>query len=285
MLVRDEESEDLFLCSMPGKFKLQKIRPIVGDLVEYTPSHGKTGRIENILPQKNLLKRPRISNIDQIVLVNSLVKPKVSTYIIDKFLVLSEKAGIDTIIVFNKVDLLGDHRELDRLIEMYGDYYKIILTSTKKEIGLDKLKDVFKNKTSTLAGMSGVGKSSLLNKLDPKIGLKVAEISSRLERGKHTTTHVELLSFKFGGLIADTPGFSNLYLGNIAQDELKNYYRDMKSNEGYCAFSDCLHLEEPGCYIKELIESGDFCPERYENYKKMYLEIEENFRGGKVQWQ
>lgn len=281
MLVRDEENKDLFLCSMPGKFKLQKIRPIVGDLVEYTPSHGKTGRIENILPQKNLLKRPRISNIDQIVLVNSLEKPKVSTFVMDKFLILSEKADIDTVIVFNKIDLLEDNNELEKFIKIYGDYYKIILTSTKKEIGLDELKEVFQNKTTTLAGMSGVGKSSLLNKLDPKIGLKVAEISSRLERGRHTTTHVELLSFKFGGLIADTPGFSHLYLGDIEQDELKDYYRDMRSNSGYCAFSDCLHLDEPGCYIKELVESGDFSSERYSNYKKLYLEIGENSKGGK----
>lgn len=284
MLVRDEENKDLFLCSMPGKFKLQKIRPIVGDLVEYSPSHGKTGRIENILPQKNLLKRPRISNIDQIVLVNSLEKPKVSTFVMDKFLILSEKAGIDTVIVFNKVDLLEDNNELEKFIKIYGDYYKIILTSTKKEIGLEELKEVFQNKTTTLAGMSGVGKSSLLNKLDPKIGLKVAEISSRLERGRHTTTHVELLSFKFGGLIADTPGFSHLYLGDIKQEELKDYYRDMRSNSGYCAFSDCLHLEEPGCYIKELVESGDFSSERYENYKKLYLEIGEDNKGGKKQW-
>lgn len=275
MSVAEDETGKVYQCSMPGKFKIQKIRPIVGDAVEFIQAEGKTGRIENILPRKNELSRPRIANIDQVILVTSLKEPDVPFYILDRFLVLSEYQELPTIIVVNKMDLLENETTLADLKNIYGEYYPILTVSSKTGENIDKLKNLLKTKVSTMAGMSGVGKSSLLNTIEPGLKLRVSEISKGLDRGKHTTTYAQFLYFEFGGFIADTPGFASLELPEILPEELSEYFRDIDDHRGYCAFSDCSHINEPDCYVKELVETGDLSFSRYESYVKMYEELKE----------
>ncbi len=258
---------------MPGRFKKLGIRPIVGDIVEFISTGESSGIVENILKRRNELKRPRIANVDQIVLVTCLEEPAVPFYILDRFLVLAEYSGLPTVIAVNKVDLLRSREFLRELYHTYGEYYNIIEVSAKTGHNIDLLREVFKGKISTMAGMSGVGKSSLLNALNPGLRLKTSDISRRLDRGKHTTSRVELLEFDFGGYVADTPGFASLELPELMPEELKEYFRELKAHSGYCAFSDCVHINEPNCYIKELVETEDIPLTRYESYKKMYEEL------------
>lgn len=271
--VEDWETGQRYMCKLRGRFKLKGIRPIVGDIVEYMPDSFKSGRIENIYHRKNELKKPRIANVDQVILVTTLKQPKVSLKMVDRFLVLAEKAGLQTVIVFNKIDLLDsvELTELENIENIYSRYYKTLRTSVKKGTGLKELKEVLKNKISTMAGLSGVGKSSLLNSVSPGVSLKVGEISERLQRGKHTTTHAELLRLEFGGYVADTPGFANLDISDIKSVELKDLFPEFLE-AGTCAFPDCVHINEPGCSIKKAI--GKSIPEsRYESYISFYHEL------------
>ncbi|MDI3473171.1 MAG: ribosome biosis GTPase / thiamine phosphate phosphatase [Thermotogaceae bacterium] len=274
--VEDWETGKRYICKLRGKFKLQNIRPIVGDIVEYIPDSNDSGRIESILHRKNELKKPRIANVDQVVLVTTLKQPEVSLKMVDRFLILAEKALLPTVIVFNKIDLL-DSKELETLEEIssiYSRYYRVLKTSVKKEIGLEELKEVLKDKISTMAGLSGVGKSSLLNSISPGVKLKVGELSEKLERGKHTTTHAELLRLEFGGYVADTPGFANLDISDIKPEELKELFPEFSEVES-CVFPDCVHINEPGCSVKQAV--GIFIPEsRYESYADFYMELSEN---------
>lgn len=282
MEVVDNETGGRLLCTMPGRFRMQGIRPIVGDRVEYSLSGNGQGRIESILTRETELLRPRISNIEQILLVLSLREPAVQNVITDRFLVLAEYAKLPVVVVINKIDLLADD-EIKEFSEIYGEYYNIHQVSSKKEININQLRDILKGKISVMAGMSGVGKSSLLNTLNPGLKLRVSEISRGLERGRHTTSYVELLQFDFGGLIADTPGFANLELPEIEPDCLKRYFPEIDQESGMCAFSDCVHIDEPGCYVKELIKAGNIHESRYESYLSMYNELKERERekGGK----
>ena len=274
MEVVDAETGGRLICTMPGRFRLQGIRPIVGDRVEYALSGDGQGRIESILPRKTKLLRPRISNIEQILLVLSLKEPAVQNLITDRFLVLAEYAKLPVTIVVNKIDLINNE-ELDRFSDVYGEHYEICPVSSKYGINLDRLREVLKGKISVMAGMSGVGKSSLLNSLNPGLKLRVSEISRGLERGRHTTSYVELLQFEFGGLIADTPGFANLELPVIAPENLDKCFPEISQEQGMCAFSDCVHVDEPGCYVKELVEAGSIHRSRYESYLIMYNELKE----------
>jgi len=282
MEVVDNETGGRILCTMPGRFRIQGIRPIVGDRVEYSLGGNGQGRIESILTRESELLRPRISNIEQILLVLSLREPAVQNVITDRFLVLAEYAKLPVVVVINKIDLLSDG-EIEKFIEIYGEYYDIRRVSSKKEINIDELRDILKGKISVMAGMSGVGKSSLLNTLNPGLKLRVSEISRGLERGRHTTSYVELLQFDFGGLIADTPGFANLELPDIESDCLKRFFPEIAQESGMCAFSDCVHIDEPGCYVKELIKAGNIHVSRYDSYLSMYNELKERERekGGK----
>ena len=274
--VEDWETGERYVCKLRGRFKIQGIRPIVGDIVEYIPDSFESGRIENILHRKSELKKPRIANVDQVVLVTTLKQPKIPLKMIDRFLILAEKVFLPTVIVFNKIDLLdsNEFEELEQIEKIYSKYYRTLRTSAKKEIGLEELKDILKNKISTLAGLSGVGKSSLLNCISPGVKLRVGELSEKLERGKHTTTHAELLRLEFGGYVADTPGFANLDISEIKPDELKKLFPEFLEVD-HCTFPDCVHIDEPGCTVKEAIGTS-IAESRYESYVDFYRELLEN---------
>ena len=286
VMVEDEETQKRILCKLRGKFRLQGLKIFVGDKVEYTQDGTNSGVIENVLHRKNLLPKPKIANVDQVILVTSLKKPEVSTFILDRFLVLSEKSELPVIIVFNKIDLYEEKewRRLSELEKIYSRYYKTLRTSVVTGEGLEELKEIFKGKISTMAGVSGVGKSSLLNAINPGLKLKVSEVSEKLGRGRHTTTTIQLLKFDFGGYVADTPGFANLDISNIEPEDLKEFFIEFRDYEGMCAFSDCNHISEPECAVIRAVENGEIPKSRYESYVLMFKELEEMKKGGKKKW-
>ncbi|MFO7883034.1 MAG: ribosome small subunit-dependent GTPase A [Kosmotogaceae bacterium] len=278
LLVKEESEGNHYECDMPGRFKRIGVKPLVGDIVEFTIERSDKGWVQNVLNRRNELSRPKIANVDQVILVTTLAKPEVSYYIVDKFLVLAEFSGLPTIIVLNKLDLLVSKDQLEEFTDTYSDYYTVIPTSAKTGENLNLLIEAFRNKVSTMAGVTGVGKSSLLNGLNPGLKLKTTEISQKLGRGKHTTTRSELLEFNFGGYIADTPGFSTLELPDIEPDDLQEYFVEINAASEGCAFSDCSHINEPGCHVKELLKDHLINHSRYDSYVKIYNELKQKSR-------
>src|SRR6056297_201412 len=273
--VVDTDTRKKYTCTLRGKFKKQGIRPIVGDIVEYIGFQDMKGRIENILPRKNELDRPRIANIDQVILVITVSHPPISLLTLDKFLVMAEFQDVESVLVFNKLDLLNEQeqQEQQRLVDYYSSHYTTIQTSAKTSEGLDLLKRIFNGKTSTLAGMSGVGKSSLLNAVEPGLKLKEGVLSQQLERGKHTTTYTELLMIGESGLIADTPGFAFLDLTHFEEESIRFLMPDLINFSPDCAYENCSHINEPGCAVKEAVDEGEILSSRYEDYIKVIEEI------------
>jgi ribosome biogenesis GTPase len=278
LIVKEELDGKHFECDMPGRFKRTKTKPLVGDIVEFTIESENKGIVQNILNRRNELSRPKIASVDQVILVTTLVKPEVSNYIVDKFLVLAEYSGLPIIIVLNKLDLLTSKDQLKEFSDVYSDYYTVIPTSAKTGENLNLLIEIFRNKISTMAGVTGVGKSSLLNGLNPGLKLKTTEISQKLGRGKHTTTRSELLEFNFGGYVADTPGFSTLELPDMEPEELQDYFVEIRAASEGCSFSNCSHIDEPGCHVKELLKDHSIKKSRYNSYLKLYNELKKKHR-------
>jgi len=270
LVVQDLENGEKLLCKLRGKFKKQGIRPIVGDVVEYVRVVGNEGVVENILNRSNELKKPSVANVDQVVIVTTLEKPEVPYDILDRFIVLVEYENLPIVIALNKVDLLSEE-QIQKFESIYGKLYPIIKTSATQRIGLEDLKRYLTGRVSVFAGMSGVGKSSLLNALESTLRLRTGEISEKLERGRHTTTAAELLSLSFGGWVVDTPGFASLEISRIKPLELRELFIEFENDK--CFFPDCLHLNEPECYVKKAVEKGKISPTRYESYVKFLNEL------------
>lgn len=259
-----------FDCSSIGKFRYQKVSPLVGDIVEFDE---KDNIIKKILPRKNELIRPPIANIDQALILVSCMEPNFSSNLLDKMLVVIEYNNVKPVICFTKYDLLEDTKEIDEIMT----YYKSIGYNVYINDDLDNIKNALSDKVSVLTGQTGVGKSSLLNKLKTDLNLATGEISKALGRGRHTTRHVELL--KIGnGLVADTPGFSSLDFIGMDKNHIKDNFVEFYANQDKCKYKDCVHLKEDGCYIKELVNQGKIRNTRYENYKKFIESIIDNKR-------
>ncbi len=260
----------LYECSSIGKFKYLKLSPKVGDLVEVDTDNNI---IKKIMPRKNELIRPPISNIDQAIILVSCKEPNFSSNLLDKMLVVIEYNNVKPVICFTKYDLLSDTSEIDEIISYYKQIgYEVYINSN-----LDSIKSILSNKISVLTGQTGVGKSSLLNHLKNDLNLATNEISKALGRGKHTTRHVELLSIE-DGLVADTPGFSSLDFIGMNKNDIKDNFVEFFKNQDKCKYKDCLHIKEDGCYIKELVEKEKIRRTRYDNYKKFIESIENNMR-------
>ena len=243
-----------------GNFRNKNITPLVGDKVLIDINKNL---ITEILDRKNSLIRPPLANIDQVVVVTSVKKPDYSSILLDKMLLVLEYNNIKPIICFTKLDLCNKNElnEVKSIIKGYKKIgYKVI---TNKNIF--KLKRLFKNKLTVFSGQSGAGKSTLLNKIDKKLLLKTNEISNALNRGKHTTRHVELFEI-CSGLVSDTPGFSALDINNIEKDKIKDLFIDIKSYAGTCTYADCTHTKEKECNIKKLANNGAIMKSRYESY-------------------
>lgn len=247
-----------FDCHARGKFRKDKLTPLVGDIVEIDEINNY---ILNIKTRKNSLDRPSIANIDSALIITSVKSPDLSLNLLDKQLVLCITKKIEPIIVFTKLDLLtkSEMKKTKKIMKYYSSIGIKVCTNKN----LYKLKRLIKNKTLVLTGQTGAGKSSLINKLDKKMNLATNEISEALGRGKHTTRHVELFEYK-SSFIADTPGFSSLDLTNLNKEQIKNSFIEFKNTQ--CPYKDCNHTNEKECAVKQLVNDRKILKSRYENY-------------------
>lgn len=253
--------DKLYVCKPRGKFRNMGITPLVGDNVKIDVENRY---ILEILNRKNSLDRPSVANIDQAVIVTSVKIPDFSTNLLDKLLNIIEFNNIKPIICFTKMDLLNNE-ELG-YIKNIQEYYKSVGYEVYNNTDL-KLKDIFKDKITVFAGQSGAGKSSLLNRLDESLNLKIGDVSIALGRGKHTTRHTELISV-LGGLIADTPGFSAIDFNGMSKSDIRDNFIEFNKYRELCEYKDCMHKDEINCGIKENVNNGNILKTRYENYLK-----------------
>mgnify|MGYP001033005736 CR=1 FL=1 len=253
---------DVFVCKCRGKFRNMKIIPLVGDEVLFDEENNY---ILEILPRKNELKRPPVSNISQVMILTSVKHPNFSSYLLGLYCGVSNQPlynCIEPIICFTKLDLLNDEEMHE--IETIMDYYKKIGYQVYRNTDLEQIKHIFQDKITVFTGQSGAGKSTLLNHLDAQLQLKTSEISYALGRGKHTTRHVELIPL-FGGLVADTPGFSALDF-EMDKASIRDQFKEFEMYKEYCKYKDCMHDKEDHCMVKDKVEDGTILKSRYENY-------------------
>lgn len=273
--------ENVYECKAKGIFRKSGIKPIVGDevTIEIIDEEKRLGNLEDILPRKNHLIRPPVANVDQAVILFAIVKPNPNYNLLDRFLISMRQQNLPVIICFNKQDIATkeEQQELQDAYEKCG--YHVLFVSVKEERGLDELKELLKGRTSTLAGPSGVGKSSLLNKLVPEAQMQTGELSRKIDRGKNTTRHSELFYVKELSspgketYIIDTPGFTSLDIRDVTADNLMNYYPEFTDYEPDCRFGGCSHIAEPDCGVKKALEEGHIARVRYDNYKVLYQEL------------
>lgn len=256
------------------------MKPLVGDNVELEvlDEDQKKGNITEILTRKNELIRPAVANIDQALVVFAAAKPDPHFNLLDRFLVMMECKEIPVVLCFNKEDV-ADEEKIKALREIYaGTGYPLIFSSAREEKNIEQIKELLKGKTTAIAGPSGVGKSSIINLIQPEANMETGSISRKIERGKHTTRHSELFPVGSDAYIMDTPGFSSLYVNEFEKEELKYYFPEFAKYEGTCKFHGCDHVHEPGCTVKEAVETGEIHRIRYENYIEMYEELKNKRR-------
>lgn len=270
----------VYECKAKGIFRKDKIKPLVGDDVEIEVlnEEEKLGNIVKILPRCSELIRPAVANIDQALVIFAAREPKPNLSLLDRFLVIMEKQDVPVIICFNKQDLC-DEEEVGRLKEIYEACgYPVVLASAKQGEGIEEIKSLLRGKTTTVAGPSGVGKSSLTNLLQNEVQMETGEISKKLGRGRHTTRHSQIIQIEKDTWLYDTPGFTSFYVEEIEKEELRFYFREFSKYEGTCRFQGCTHTHEPGCMVKNALEEGKISKERYENYLELYGELKEKRR-------
>ena len=264
-----KDGDDVYQTRARGIFRKRKLSPLVGDIVDFESDNLKEGTITHIHDRKNSLVRPQVANVDQLLITMSIKNPNFSFYLMDRFIAYSESHGIDPVLIITKIDLNSDEALQDKIKETYNMYD---IFFTEKDTVNESLKDIFPNKLSVLAGQTGVGKSTLLNTLLPELNLETNEISNKLNRGKHTTRHVELID-KNGGEIADTPGFSTIDFTHIEKEDLRFYFKEFNDYIDNCKFRGCVHINEPKCAVKEAVNNGDIKESRYNSYVEIYEEI------------
>lgn len=270
-----QTKEGIFECKARGLFREENIIPLVGDKVKIQISkEDNTGYIKEIKPRRSQLLRPPVANITQVIIVMSVKEPDINFWLLDKFLVMAEFENLNIHICLNKIDLESEEK-IQAINDIYSSAgYHIINTSTTKNIGIEELREQLKNNITVFAGPSGVGKSSLLNKIHPGLDLKTGEVSKKTTRGKHTTRHVELLDLDSSSYVLDSPGFSSLDLDFIEnKNQLAIGFKEIQKYEDKCKFISCLHDREPDCEVKRQLENGNISISRYENYLSFLEEI------------
>ena len=271
------EGYGTYECKAKGIFRKDHVNPLVGDNVEMEvlDEQDMEGNILKILPRRSALIRPAVANVDQAMIIFAIVKPNPNFNLLDRFLIRMERQNLPTIICFNKQDIASDEEKeaLRKSYETCG--YRVLFISALENEGLEPVRELLSGKTTTVAGPSGVGKSSLINRLSPSANMETGEISLKIERGKHTTRHSEIIALGEETYIVDTPGFTSLDISEITKEELGQYYPEFMQYEPYCKFSGCAHLTEPSCGVKDAVADGKISRVRYENYKVLYQELKE----------
>jgi ribosome biogenesis GTPase len=276
-----ETSQGFIVCQLRGKLKQGRAKgdiAAIGDTVQITVLRDGSGVIEEVEERKRAIVRldPRpqgdyqqvlLANPDQAVFVFACAHPSPRLRMLDRFLVIAEKQMIPAVIVANKIDLLDDPKDIFGLYEEIG--YRVLYTSTKTEGGIEDLKSALAGKISAFAGPSGAGKSSLLNAMQPGLGLAVSEISKAMNKGKHTTVTRQLFPLEGGGYVADTPGWKSLALWDTEPEEIDGYFPELRELVQHCQFNDCTHTHEPGCAVRRALEEGKIHQERYESYLRL----------------
>ena len=265
----------IYECKAKGIFRKDNRKPLVGDDVtfEILDEEQRIGSISELLPRKNELIRPAVANVDQAMVIFAVSSPAPNLYLLDRFLIMMEQRGLPCLICFNKVDLVGQDA-LDKYLTAYRDCGHLVLpVSVKKGMGMEALREKLLGRTTTVAGPSGVGKSSLINLLLGENAMEIGGLSAKIDRGKHTTRHSELLQFDRNSYIFDTPGFSSLEVMGVEKEELAGYYEEFGAYEKFCRYGGCSHVTEPICGIKQAVEEGKISSVRYENYCQLYAEL------------
>ena len=274
------EDGNVYECKAKGIFRKDNFKPLVGDNVEITVlnEEEKEGSVTSILPRRNSLIRPAVANVDQAFLIFAMENPKPNFLLLDRFLIMMEQQKIPVVICFNKKDV-GEKKEMEKLYEIYtGCGYRVVLSSTYEGEGMDEIHEILKGKTTVVAGPSGVGKSSITNCMQGEVQMETGEISKKLKRGKHTTRHSQVIPVEKNTFLVDTPGFSSLYLTDMKEEELRDYFPEFVMYEPQCRFQGCMHIHEPGCAVKEALSNHKISSLRYEDYLGLHEEIKEKRR-------
>lgn len=274
------EDGNVYECKAKGIFRKDNFKPLVGDNVEITVlnEEEKEGSVTSILPRRNSLIRPAVANVDQAFLIFAMENPKPNFLLLDRFLIMMKQQEIPAVICFNKKDV-GEKKEMEKLYEIYtGCGYRVVLSSTYEGEGMDEIHEILKGKTTVVAGPSGVGKSSITNCMQGEVQMETGEISKKLKRGKHTTRHSQVIPVEKNTFLVDTPGFSSLYLTDMKEEELRDYFPEFVMYEPQCRFQGCMHIHEPGCAVKKALSEGKISQQRYDNYLALYEELKEKRR-------
>ncbi len=272
------EGSGIITCKAKGIFRKNGIKPLVGDYVTLTITDEKDreGNIETILPRKNTLIRPAVSNVDQALYVIAGIDPKPNLNLLDRFLCMMEYQNVPSILCINKTDLT-EEEELQKLRTAYEKAgYRVILTAAKREEGGSELFEALKGKTTTVAGPSGVGKSTLTNLLAGYEAMETGEISGKIKRGKNTTRHSECHALGQNTYLFDTPGFGSMLLPEIQKEDLSELFPEFREPSKHCYFQGCAHLKEPDCGVKEALMKEQIASSRYENYRLLYEELKDS---------
>lgn len=265
----------IYECKAKGIFRKQKVKPLVGDNVEIAvlDEENRIGNVEQILPRKNALIRPAVSNVDMALVIFAAAKPEPNFNLLDRFLCMMEYQKVPVTICFNKADLVTDE-EREKLWKIYEPAgYDLIFTSVITGENVSLLHELLRGKTTTVAGPSGVGKSSLINQLQDSVQMQTGQISDKIGRGKHTTRHSELITIGVDTYIMDTPGFSSMDMPGFEKEELWSCYPEFVTHEPKCRFIGCSHITEPDCGVKEALTEGKISQIRYDNYVLLYEEM------------
>lgn len=265
-----DDGQTVTACRGRGKLRRDKINPLVGDRVRFTPLENGSGALEEILPRKNEFFRPAVANIDQLVVIASQAIPVTDPFLIDRVAAIAESRGCDVVVCVNKCDL-ADGEPLAAIYRAAG--FRTLMVSAETGEGMEELRQAITGKVSAFTGNSGVGKSSILNALDPQFSLATGDVSQKLGRGRHTTRHVELLRLSCGALVADTPGFSSFDVDRMElarAEDLQYAFREFAPYLDKCRFQDCAHVKEKGCAVLEALDQGKIQPTRHQSYVRLY---------------
>lgn len=267
--------EGIIECKAKGIFRKDNIKPLVGDdvTIELLDAREKTGNLVKIHKRRNQLLRPTVANVDQAMIIFAIVKPAPNFNLLDKFLIMMEKQELSSIICFNKQDIATEEEKLKlkKTYEKCG--YQVVFVSALEQDGTGEIQRLLTGKTTAIAGPSGVGKSTLVNGFQHNIQMETGEISRKIERGKHTTRHTQLIAVDADTYIMDTPGFSSLKAADMEKEEVRFFYPEFAPYEEACKFHGCTHIHEPSCGVKQAVEAGEISDIRYENYKLIYEEV------------